>query len=315
MSITITTPTNNSEFRLGVPVTFKGRAEGEVVRVELFAEQHFLGSDDVDSGDWVLTYPAFNRSGMRKIKVVGLDSSGNRVAGSEIAIILSNTSPSGFEPGIDVSDFDDFVNWQKVRSAGFTFAFTKATEGRTFRADTFPRNWRQMQGAGVIRGAYHFFRPSVDPEVQAHNFLDYVTSVEPIQPEDLPPVLDLEHFPDSVRREWEEIKKTAERVKRVRTWIEVIETEIKRKPIIYTSFGFWSEFMSGVKDFSSYPLWVAHYTNKSKPLIPNEWSTWNFWQYSDSTEVPGIPTPDEDGNRFNGSLSELLAFIPSTIID
>jgi len=70
--------------------------------------------------------------------------------------------------------------------------------------------------------------------------------------------------------------------------------------------------MSGVRDFSNYPLWVAHYTNNSKPLIPNEWSTWAFWQYTDTTEVPGIPTPDEDGDRFNGSLSELLTFIDST---
>lgn len=313
MSITIATPTDNSTFRLGVPITFKGKAEGKVTRVELFAEQHYLGGDDVESGDWVLTYPEFKKAGIRKIRVVGLDSSGNRVASSEIAIILSNISSSGFEPGIDVSDFDKSVNWHQVRSAGFAFAFAKATEGKTWRATTFPSNWRQMQGAGVIRGAYHFFRPSVDPKEQARNFLDYVASVEPIQPEDLPPALDLEHFPDSVRRQWEAISK-AERVKRVRTWIEVVETEIKRKPIIYTSFGFWDEFMPGVKDFSNYPLWVAHYTDEPKPLIPREWSTWTFWQYTDTTEVPGIPTPNEDGNRFNGSLSELIALVPSTII-
>jgi len=51
-------------------------------------------------------------------------------------------------------------------------------------------------------------------------------------------VIDLEHFPNSVRRQWDSLKKS-ERVSRVRTWIEEIETEIKRKPIIYTSFGFW----------------------------------------------------------------------------
>jgi GH25 family lysozyme M1 (1,4-beta-N-acetylmuramidase) len=315
MSVTITTPTNNSVFRLGVPITFKGRAEGKVVRVEVFAEQHYLGGDDVESGDWVLTYPEFNKPGMRKIRVVGLDNTGNRVDSSEIAIILSNPSPSGFEPGIDVSDYDKSVNWHRVRSAGFTFAFAKATEGETWKAKTFPENWRQMQGAGIIRGAYHFFRPSVDAKKQARNFLDYVASIEPIQPEDLPPALDLEHFPDSVKRQWEALNKT-ERVKQVRTWIDVVETEIKRKPIIYTSYGFWDGYMPGVKDFSSYPLWVANFSKtKPKPLIPKEWSTWKFWQYTDTTEVPGIPTPDEDGDRFNGSLSEMLAFIPSTIID
>jgi len=198
-----------------------------------------------------------------------------------------------------------------VRSAGFSFAFAKATEGGTFRADTFPGNWRRMKGAGMVRGAYHFFRPSVDPKDQARNFLDYVAGVEPIESDDLPPALDLEHFPDSVRRQWESISKP-ERVSRVRQWLDIVETELNRKPIIYTSFGFWDSFMSGVRDFSSYPLWVAHYTRDSRPLIPNEWSNWTFWQYTDSTEVPGIPTPDEDGDRFNGSMSELLAFISST---
>jgi GH25 family lysozyme M1 (1,4-beta-N-acetylmuramidase) len=279
--------------------------------VDLFAEQFFLGSDGVESETWVITYPSFNRPGKRQIRVIGFDSSGNRVDSTSVDILLTNTSSSGLEPGIDVSDFDDFVNWQQVRSAGYSFAFAKATEGGTFRADTFPGNWRRMQGSGIIRGAYHFFRPLVNSDTQARNFLDYVASVDPIQHDDLPPALDLEHFPESVGRQWASISK-AERVSRVKEWIDIVENEIKRKPIIYTSFGFWDGFMSGVRDFSNYPLWVAHYTNNSKPLIPNEWSTWTFWQYTDTTEVPGIPTPDEDGDRFNGSLSELLTFIDST---
>jgi len=159
-----------------------------------------------------------------------------------------------------------------VRSAGFSFAFTKATEGKIFRAKEFPGNWRRMQGAGVIRGAYHFFRPLVDPQAQARNFLDYLASVESIQPDDLPPALDLEHFPENIGREWDSISK-AERVSRVREWIGIIETETRRKPIIYTSFGFWDSFMSGVRDFSNYPLWVAHYTSNFRPFIPNEWSS------------------------------------------
>ncbi|QSJ15642.1 hypothetical protein JYQ62_28065 [Nostoc sp. UHCC 0702] len=317
MSVTITTPTNNTVSLWKTPITFRGKAEGEVVKVELFAEQYHLGGDDVQSGEWIVTYPGFSKPGKRRIKIVGLDKDGNQVDSTEIALIL-NSSAKDFEPGIDVSNHDQLVNWPQVRSAGFSFAFAKATEGKTWRDDTFPRNWRQMEEAGVIRGAYHFFRPTTDPKDQARNFLDYVASVEPIQPGDLPPALDLEHFPDSVKLQWESVSKS-ERVKRVRTWIDIVETEIKRKPIIYTSFGFWTEFMSGVTEFSNYPLWVAHYPanpklNNPKPLIPREWKTWAFWQYSDKTEVPGIVAEDEDSNLFNGSLADLLALIPSTVI-
>lgn len=35
MSVTITTPINNSEFLWKTPITFKGKAEGEVVYSEL----------------------------------------------------------------------------------------------------------------------------------------------------------------------------------------------------------------------------------------------------------------------------------------
>jgi lysozyme len=314
MSITITSPTNNSTFQLKVPVTFKGRADGGIVKVELFAEQFDLGSATVQSGDWEINFPGFNQSGLRRIRAVGLDSNGSVVASSEINLVISNSSGK-MEPGIDVSNFDQVIDWHKVKSAGFSFAIAKATEGETFRDAFFADNWRKIQAVGMIRGAFHFFRPAKDPTKQANNFLNLINSIEPIQPEDLPPVLDLEPFPQVVRNEWQALSK-AERVKRVRTWIDVVEGETKRQVMIYTTFGFWTEFMSGVKDFADHPLWVAHFTTKPKPLIPNEWKEKGFkiWQFSDTTEVPGIPTPNEDGDHFNGSLADLLAFIPTTII-
>lgn len=42
MSITITSPTNNSSFKVKVPVTFKGKADGGIVKVQLFAERFDL---------------------------------------------------------------------------------------------------------------------------------------------------------------------------------------------------------------------------------------------------------------------------------
>lgn len=84
MSVTMTTPTNNSEFLWKTPVTFKGKAEGEIVKIELFAEQYHLGSDDVQSGEWIVNYPGFNKPGLRKIRVVGFDKDGNKVDSTTI---------------------------------------------------------------------------------------------------------------------------------------------------------------------------------------------------------------------------------------
>ncbi len=77
MTITINTPSNDSMIRLGVPVTFRGKADGRV-KVDMFAEQFFLGSDSVEAETWIITYPGFNKPGKRQIIVVGFDSSGNR---------------------------------------------------------------------------------------------------------------------------------------------------------------------------------------------------------------------------------------------
>jgi len=310
MSLQVTSPKNGDAFSCGTPVTFKGKADNETVRVEIFAEQWHLGSVNVESGEWTLTYPAFTGVGRRQIQIIGLDQNGNTVNSVGLELIIEKP---GFQQGLDVSDFDGTVDWIRVKQAGYTFAFAKATEGETWKAATFPRNWRQMEGVGIIRGAYHFFRPTIDAKAQAKHFLDYVNSVDPIGVNDLPPVIDLEHYPASVEQQWNSLSKP-ERVQRVKKWIDVIESEINRKPIIYTSYGFWNGWMRGVRDFSGYPLWVAHYTPNPQPLIPNEWDRWTFWQYSDHAEIPGILESREDVNRFNGSLSDLIAFISNNTV-
>lgn len=310
MSLQVTSPKNGDAFSRGTPVTFKGKADNETVRVEIFAEQWHLGSVNVESGEWTLTYPAFTGVGRRQIQIIGLDQNGNTVNSVGLELIIEKP---GFQQGLDVSDFDGTVDWIRVKQAGYTFAFAKATEGETWKAATFPRNWRQMEGVGIIRGAYHFFRPTIDAKAQAKHFLDYVNSVDPIGVNDLPPVIDLEHYPASVEQQWNSLSKP-ERVQRVKKWIDVIESEINRKPIIYTSYGFWNGWMRGVRDFSGYPLWVAHYTPNPQPLIPNEWDRWTFWQYSDHAEIPGILESREDVNRFNGSLSDLIAFISNNTV-
>jgi GH25 family lysozyme M1 (1,4-beta-N-acetylmuramidase) len=297
MSLQVTSPKNGDAFSRGTPVTFKGKADNETVRVEIFAEQWHLGSVNVESGEWTLTYPAFTGVGRRQIQIIGLDQNGNTVNSVGLELIIEKP---GFQQGLDVSDFDGTVDWIRVKQAGYTFAFAKATEG-------------EMEGVGIIRGAYHFFRPTIDAKAQAKHFLDYVNSVDPIGVNDLPPVIDLEHYPASVEQQWNSLSKP-ERVQRVKKWIDVIESEINRKPIIYTSYGFWNGWMRGVRDFSGYPLWVAHYTPNPQPLIPNEWDRWTFWQYSDHAEIPGILESREDVNRFNGSLSDLIAFIPNNTV-
>src|SRR4051812_10110014 len=62
--------------------------------------------------------------------------------------------------GVDVSHFQGTgINWTSVKNAGYTFAWTKATEGLTYNDDTFSTNIVNAKNAGVLIGAYHFARP------------------------------------------------------------------------------------------------------------------------------------------------------------
>lgn len=198
--------------------------------------------------------------------------------------------------GIDVSKWQQQVDWAVVRSAGISFAFAKASEV-TFTDPTFTRNWQGMRDAGVLRGAYQFFRPAQDPVKQA----DYFARLLEADPGELPPVLDVEGN-DGLGN--------AALIQKVFAALTRIEQNLGRKPLIYTRAGFWNPFLwdkpGHYPDWApNYSLWVAHYTAAPQPLLPKSWTRWDFWQYTETGKVNGIKG-NVDRNRFNGTEGELM---------
>lgn len=219
--------------------------------------------------------------------------------------------------GIDVASIDvneSSINWQAVKNANISFAFIKATEGGDWPSNPpennwFESNWPKMKQAGLIRGAYHFFGPLTNVEAQVQNFLKKVK----LELSDLPPVLDLEKDDrPQVAGQWGQITLN-ERISRIKQWLQTVEKEIGRRPMIYTNRNFWKEFMSETEEFTDYSLWFAEY-DAIEPKIPaNNWGGkgYTIWQNSEKGAVNGI-SGDVDRNRFNGSLEQLIAFVNST---
>ncbi|MBD2056975.1 peptidoglycan-binding protein [Oculatella sp. FACHB-28] len=200
-------------------------------------------------------------------------------------------------PGIDVSDHQLLVDWSTVASQGIKFALIKATEGKSFRASTFKDKWRDAKSADILRGAYHFFRPTRTGEEQADNFLQALDSTGGLEVNDLSPVLDIEvkdGVSSDVIRE------------RCLIWLAKVEAETGRKAIIYTGASYGDTNLSVNAQFADYPLWVAHYT-RGKPWVPGRWKTCAIWQYTDKGKVKGI-NGNVDLNWFNGSTDALKAF-------
>lgn len=197
--------------------------------------------------------------------------------------------------GMDVSYYETSVDWVAAHAAGIDFAFIRVTDGVQFIDPKFPGYWAGAKAASVIRGAYQFFRPAEDPIAQADLLLE---KMGPLDPGDLPPVLDVEVSGGL---------STAEVAANVRAWVAHVTEKLGRPPIIYAGLYSWHD-LTGSADITTSPLWVAQYTSAACPNIPTPWTRWMFWQHSATGSVAGIPGSTLDVNVFNGTLDDLRNF-------
>ena len=194
--------------------------------------------------------------------------------------------------GIDVSKWQGQIDWAAVAADGVHYAIIRATHGTSIIDEWFDYNWEQAHAHGIIAGVYQYFEPAEDPIMQADIMLEMMG---PLQPGDLPPVIDVESATNST---------PAQTAAAVGAWIEHVEAATGVKPIIYTGRYFWQDNV-GTDAFADYPLWIAHYTTQC-PNIPDQWNDWVFHQYSSSGSVAGI-SGAVDTNNFNGTLDDLMA--------
>ncbi|MFL6196585.1 MAG: glycoside hydrolase family 25 protein [Thermoanaerobaculia bacterium] len=190
---------------------------------------------------------------------------------------------SGNAQGIDVSKAQGTVDWAAVAAAGYLFTFVKATDGQDYVDPTFAQNWEGAKAAGLLRGAYHFFRAEDDPVAQATWFWKTVGA-----PGELPLVVDVEET-------MEQPASTV--VSGLARFLDSLQQWTAKPPMVYTAPGFWNSL--GTSAFGGYPLWVAEY-GVSQPVIPAGWKIWDFWQFSETGQVPGIAV-NVDLDVFSGS--------------
>lgn len=223
------------------------------------------------------------------------DRSGTETTGTGVGTIAARVcAPGTTTPGIDVSYYQGVIDWSRVKAAGNQFAFIRLSDGARFRDPKFAINWDGARAAGVIRGAYQFFRPSQSVEAQAEIM---VQAIGRYRPGDLPPVLDVEATGNL---------SASAIASRIRTWHDLVKTGTGATPIIYTGKYFWRDEVGGARAFSDNALWIAQYTSKC-PDLPMPWTRWTFWQNSDRGAVDGV-RGRVDLDKFNGTLAELQAF-------
>jgi GH25 family lysozyme M1 (1,4-beta-N-acetylmuramidase) len=162
--------------------------------------------------------------------------------------------------GIDVFQDDNFPPWQQVADQGVWFAIIKARDDANLNFDRdhpgfpvrhedsrFRKNWTEARDAGLIRGAYHFFRPTLNAtrESVENKCRELVQSIEDaggVSPGDLPPALDAENRGAATLN----AAGTNDILNQFAWWLNFIEnwwadrTGHRVRPIIYTG-NFWRE--------------------------------------------------------------------------
>jgi lysozyme len=206
--------------------------------------------------------------------------------------------------GIDVSHYNNHINWSVVNKNQVRFVYCKATEGPVVKDDAFDYNMSELTRLNFIRGAYHFLRfKDVTAQDQINNFLN--CKVDYSKPGVLPPMVDVEwqgRLPNSPLNLYV-VQHRAACAQMLRDVLNGIEKATGKKPIIYTDRHFWVDQLGSPSGFEQYPLWIAYYRT-TQPTLPGSWKNYAFWQFSGSGQTDGIPG-QVDQDIFNGTLVQL----------
>lgn len=204
--------------------------------------------------------------------------------------------------GVDVSEYQGEVDWNRIKDQGISFVFIKATEGSKSKDDYFDKNFGKLKNMDMLLGVYHFFSFETEGEEQAQN---YINTVGYIENDDsiFIPIIDVEYY-----SYYEKAKPYKEWIiEELQTMLDDLENTYRIKPMIYTTMGFYDDYING--NFSDYDIWIRDIV--TKPNLENR--DWRFWQYTGKGRLDGYSGQEKfiDLNVFNGTKEDFDSFVES----
>jgi lysozyme len=171
--------------------------------------------------------------------------------------------------GVDLSSHNGDVDFARLADQGISFAILKATEGATFKDPAFVDNYRQARQAGMMVGAYHFFRFETSGYMQAINLLNSVRGRDI----DFPLVIDIEEWGNPHSRP------TGQIIAELKTMISHVK-QAGYGVMLYTNKDGYARFLDD--ELRLLPLWICSFTDTSLEM------RWTLWQYSHSGDIDGV---------------------------
>ncbi|MDB6026400.1 MAG: hypothetical protein JWM68_2623 [Verrucomicrobiales bacterium] len=214
--------------------------------------------------------------------------------------------------GIDVSRFQNTINWTSVAGSGVTFAWAQATRGAYLTNVNYVANMNNGKAAGVIMGPYHYATPATNSAITEANYFWALAGPHILADgKTLMPMLDIEEFNGHIGAtsyaDW------------ATQWVNAVTAKaasngVSITIILYSSASFMCNFDSSLSTMGND---VANY-NGQDPQTGTPWSccsscnlwggsSWDFWQYTSTGTIPGI-SGNVDHDVFNGtSISAWIA--------
>lgn len=184
----------------------------------------------------------------------------------------------------DVSHWITLIKWEALDPKPL-WMFTKATESDNYKDPTFPEYFTKMKTVvGCGRGAYHFFRKSVDPVRQANWFIDYI---QPYLTDDDILVLDFEEGGETASQLWGFLNRVQYR--RPNNIILNYSRKNLMDPIYMNSYekAFFKQIHTWVAGYPINP--VPPYSTTPAAYIPDstKWGSPWLWQYATNGHPAG----------------------------
>ncbi len=188
--------------------------------------------------------------------------------------------------GVDVSTYQNTIDWAKAKADGVDFAIIRigyrgyGAEGNMAEDNYFVRNIEAAKAAGVMVGVYFFSQAlnTLEARAEAKYTLKLLGDYEL----DLPIFMDYEFSPVSSGRFTSGTISKITATANVRAFCEYIE-ENGHEAGLYANLNFLNKTVNGESLGEDYPIWVAQYYSTC-----NYKNDYTYWQYSSSGTVDGI---------------------------
>lgn len=192
----------------------------------------------------------------------------------QVPCLALTPASNEFIEGIDVSNWQGYINYEEVKKAGIEIVYIKASQGNDYKDPYFELNYENAKLNGLRVGVYHYLtaRSLTEAEQQARFFASIISEKEI----DCKLAMDFEDFGDLTKDEINEISEA---------FISKLIELTKREIVIYSDlYNARNTF-----DLSNYPLWIAYYRNYAElENIATNWRSWEGQQYTDMGRVEGI---------------------------